>query len=480
MDKKNSVIPVILCGGTGTRLWPLSRESFPKQYLPLLDDNDKSLLQNTMERINPLSNLLNPILICNEKHRFIVAEQMREIDITPLSIMLEPFGRNTAPAITLSAMKALETNNDPILLILSSDHEIRNNDKFLKVLKKGLEYAESGEIITFGVIPTNPETGYGYIKAESPFLEKDIIGKKIIEFTEKPNLDTALKFIQDKSFTWNSGIFMFKARIILEEIKRYAPNIFESCKKTIKNSRMDLEFMRLNDQDFKNCPNISIDLAVMEKTQKGLVLPLDSGWRDIGSWKAIWENSKKDLNGNTLKGNIITDTTKNCYFRSKKRLVVGIGLEELVVIETNDAILISEKSQTQKVKDIVNNLKKNNIPEGTNHKKIYRPWGNYTNIIEEKLWQVKLIEVNPGGKLSLQMHHHRSEHWIVVKGTAIVEIDKEITVLSENQSTYIPLGVKHRLSNTGEIPLSLIEVQSGSYIGEDDIVRFDDIYNRTN
>ena len=479
MDKKSSVIPVILCGGTGTRLWPLSRESFPKQYLPLLDDNDKSLLQNTMERINPLSNLLNPILICNEEHRFIVAEQMREIDITPLSIMLEPFGRNTAPAITLSAMKALENNNDPILLILSSDHEIRNNDKFLKVLKKGLEYAESGEIITFGVIPTNPETGYGYIKAESPFLEKDIIGKKIIEFTEKPNLDTALKFIQDKSFTWNSGIFMFKAKIILEEIKRYAPNIFESCKKTIKNSRMDLEFIRLDNQDFENCPNISIDLAVMEKTQKGLVLPLDSGWSDIGSWKAIWENSKKDLNGNTLKGNIITDTTKNCYFRSEKRLLVGIGLEDLVVVETNDAILISEKNQTQKVKDIVNNLKKNNIPEGKNHKKIYRPWGNYTSIVEEKRWQVKLIEVNPSGKLSLQMHHHRSEHWIVVKGTARVEIDKDITVLSENQSTYIPLGVKHRLSNPGKIPLTLIEVQSGSYVGEDDIVRFDDIYNRS-
>ena len=425
MDKKNSVIPVILCGGKGTRLWPLSRESFPKQYLSLIDDDDKSLLQNTIERINPLSNLLNPILICNEEHRFIVAEQMREIDITPLSIMLEPFGRNTAPAITLSAMKALENDHDPILLILSSDHEIRNNDKFQKVLNRGLAYADSDEIITFGVLPTNPETGYGYIKAESPFLEKDIIGKKIIEFTEKPNLNTALKFVQDKSYTWNSGIFMFKAKIILEEIKRYAPKIFEACEKTIKNSRMDLEFMRLDKQAFETCPNISIDLAVMEKTQKGLVLPLDTGWSDIGSWKVIWERSKKDLNGNTIKGNIITEESKNCYFRSEKRLVVGIGLKDLVIIETNDAILISEKSQTQKVKDIVNNLKKSNIPEGKNHKKIYRPWGNYTSIVEEKRWQVKLIEVNPGGKLSLQMHHHRSEHWIVVKGTARVEIDKD-------------------------------------------------------
>ncbi|MDC3089403.1 mannose-1-phosphate guanylyltransferase/mannose-6-phosphate isomerase [Prochlorococcus sp. AH-716-N03] len=478
MNKKSKIIPVILCGGTGSRLWPLSRESFPKQYLSLTENN-KSLLQNTMERINPLSNILNPILICNEEHRFIVAEQMREINTTPLSIMLEPFGRNTAPAIALSAIKALEQENDPILLILSSDHEIKNIDKFITVIKRGLEYAERGKLATFGVIPTNPETGYGYIKADSPFLDEEIIGKKIKEFTEKPDLETASKFIKDKSYTWNSGIFIFQAKLIIEEIKRYSPNIFEACQKTIEKSRMDLEFTRLENDSFKNCPDVSIDQAVMEKTQKGIVLPLDVGWSDIGSWQAVWANSKKDNDGNTLKGNIIANKTKNCYLRSEKRLLVGIGLNDLIAVETNDAILICDKSQSQKVKNIVNNLRKNNISEGKSHKKIYRPWGNYTSIFEEKRWQVKLIEVNPGGKLSLQMHHHRSEHWIVVRGTARVEIDKEINILSENQSTYIPLGIKHRLSNPGKIPLSLIEVQSGSYVGEDDIVRFDDIYNRS-
>ncbi len=477
MNKERKIIPVILCGGSGSRLWPLSRESFPKQYLSLTENN-KSLLQNTMERINPLSNLLNPILICNEEHRFIVAEQMREINTTPLSILLEPFGRNTAPAITLSAIKALEQDNEAILLILSSDHEIKNIDKFINVINRGLVYAEEGKLVTFGVIPTNPETGYGYIKADSPFLNEEIIGKKIKEFTEKPDLETASKFIKDKRYTWNSGIFIFQAKLIIEEIKRYSPNIFDACQKTIEESRMDLEFTRLEHDSFKKCPNVSIDLAVMEKTQKGIVLPLDVGWSDIGSWQAVWANSKKDNYGNTLKGNIIANKTKNCYLRSEKRLLVGIGLNDLIAVETNDAILICEKSQSQKVKNIVDNLRKNNISEGKNHKKIYRPWGNYTSIFEEKRWQVKLIEVNPGGKLSLQMHHHRSEHWIVVRGTARVEIDKEINILSENQSTYIPLGIKHRLSNPGKIPLSLIEVQSGSYVGEDDIVRFDDIYNR--
>ena len=478
MEEKNSIIPVILCGGTGTRLWPLSRESFPKQYLSLIDNNSKSLLQNTMERINPLSNLCNPILICNEEHRFIVAEQMREINITPLSIMLEPFGRNTAPAITLSAMKALENVNDPTILILSSDHEIRNNDHFLKVLNRGLEYAESGKIITFGVLPTNPETGYGYIKAESPFLEKDIIGKKILMFTEKPNLNTALKFVQDKSFTWNSGIFMFKAKIILEEIKRHAPGIFEACEKTIKNSRMDLEFMRLDNQAFEHCPNISIDLAVMEKTDKGVVLPLDAEWSDVGSWQSVWENAIKDEKGNSVIGNIILKNSKNCYLRSEKRLIVGIGLDNIVAVETNDAILISNKNRSQEVKEVVNLLKKNSIPEGNKHRKIYRPWGYYESIEEDSRWQVKLINVKPSEQLSLQMHHYRSEHWIVVKGTAKVELDNKVELLVENQSTYIPLGSKHRLSNPGKIPLVLIEVQSGSYLGEDDIIRFEDKYGR--
>ena len=476
----NSVIPVILCGGSGTRLWPLSRESFPKQYLSLSVSNHKSLLQTTIDRLNGLRNLLNPILICNEEHRFIVAEQMREIEINPLSILLEPFGRNTAPAITLSALKALEKDNDPILLVLSSDHEIKDKEKFLKVINKGLKYAENGELVTFGVIPTSPHTGYGYIKAESPFLDGEIIGKKIKRFTEKPDYKTALNFLEDKSFTWNSGIFMFKASTILEEINSFSPQTFESCQETIKKSKLDLEFQRLDAVAFNRCPSISIDIAVMEKTKKGIVLPLDVNWNDIGSWKSVWETSKRDKENNYKQGKIILENTRNCYLRSEKRLVVGIGLEDLIVVETNDAILISDKNQTQKVKDIVKILKDKEIPEGQSHSKIFRPWGHYESVVEESRWQLKLIHVKPGEKLSLQMHHHRSEHWVVVKGTAKVEIDATSSVLSENQSTYIPVGAKHRLSNPGKIPLLIIEIQNGAYLGEDDIVRFEDNYGRSN
>ena len=476
----NSVIPVILCGGSGTRLWPLSRESFPKQYLSLSVSNHKSLLQTTIDRLNGLRNLLNPILICNEEHRFIVAEQMREIEINPLSILLEPFGRNTAPAITLSALKALEKDNDPILLVLSSDHEIKDKEKFLKVINKGLKYAENGELVTFGVIPTSPHTGYGYIKAESPFLDGEIIGKKIKRFTEKPDYKTALNFLEDKSFTWNSGIFMFKASTILEEIKSFSPQTFQSCQETIKKSKLDLEFQRLDAVAFNRCPSISIDIAVMEKTKKGIVLPLDVNWNDIGSWKSVWETSKRDKENNYKQGKIILENTRNCYLRSEKRLVVGIGLEDLIVVETNDAILISDKNQTQKVKDIVKILKDKEIPEGQSHSKIFRPWGHYESVVEESRWQLKLIHVKPGEKLSLQMHHHRSEHWVVVKGTAKVEIDATSSVLSENQSTYIPVGAKHRLSNPGKIPLLIIEIQNGAYLGEDDIVRFEDNYGRSN
>ncbi len=472
------IIPVILCGGSGTRLWPLSRESFPKQYLSLNSSNNKSLLQETKERINGLKNVLNPILICNEDHRFIVAEQMREINVTPLSIMLEPLGRNTAPAITLAAIKALESNVNPTLLVLSSDHEVKKNEIFLEVLRRGLEYSQKGQLVTFGVIPTKPETGYGYIKADSPFRKGEIIGKKIEEFTEKPELENALKFIEDKRFTWNSGIFMFQAKTIIEEIKEHEPEIYFSCKETIKKSKRDLEFQRLDKSTFQNCPNISIDTAVMEKTSKGIVLPLDAGWSDIGSWQAVWETSKKDENVNFSRGKVIIDDTKNCYLRSENRLLVGIGLRNLIVIETNDAILISDKGSTQKVKNIVKKLKDKNIPEGQRHSKIFRPWGHYISVVEQSRWQLKLIHVKPGEKLSLQMHHHRSEHWVVVNGTAKVVLDNNSKVLSENQSIYIPLGSKHRLSNPGKIPLILIEIQSGAYVGEDDIVRFEDKYGR--
>ncbi len=475
---KNTIIPVILCGGTGTRLWPLSRESFPKQYLSLNSENKNSLLQNTQKRIASLDNITEPILVCNEEHRFIVAEQMREINVKPLSILLEPVGRNTAPAICLAALKALEKFTDPILIVLSSDHIIKKENKFLEVLKLGLVQASKDKLITFGIVPNSPETGYGYIKSEIPLKDDHFIGSKIKGFIEKPNLESAKKLIKDNRFTWNSGMFMFKASTILSELNKYQPDIALNCKESILESKLDLDFQRLNSECFKKCPNISIDVAVMEKTKNGIVFPLDVGWSDIGSWEAVWEIAKKDNHGNFVKGKTLIEESNNCYFLGENRLIVGLGLSNLIVIDTNDAILIVEKSKSQAVKNIVGKLKNKNIPEGIRHKKIYRPWGDYTSIIEDSRWQVKRIHVNPGEKLSLQMHHHRSEHWIVVKGTAQVEVDNNNKILTENQSIYIPLGSKHRLINPGKIPLILIEVQSGSYVGEDDIVRFEDIYGR--
>ena len=475
----NPIIPVILCGGAGTRLWPLSRASYPKQFLSLNSSNNKSLLQNTYERISELDNIQMPIILCNEEHRFIVAEQMRGLNIKPNSIILEPFGRNTAPAIALAALKSIEIEKDPILLVLSSDHEIKNNERFLDVLTKGIDYVLEDKLITFGIIPSSPEVGYGYIKSEKPFNSSKIEGHKIIEFIEKPDLETAKTFVQNKCYTWNSGMFMFKAKNILEEINVYSPNILKSCREAINKSVLDLDFERLGTEEFKSCQDISIDFAVMEKTKKGVVLPLDAGWSDIGSWQSVWENSKKNQEGNFFLGNTLIEDSQNCYIRSENRLVAGLGLNNLVVIETNDAILIADKNKSQGIKNIVKKLKERKIPQGQQHLKIYRPWGHYLSIVEESRWQVKLIFVKPGEKLSLQMHHHRSEHWIVVKGTAEVEINDKRELLSENESTYIPLGSPHRLINPGKIPLTIIEVQSGSYVGEDDIVRFEDKYGRS-
>ena len=473
----NPIIPVILCGGSGTRLWPLSRQSFPKQFLSLTSNNKASLLQKTIDRISNLKNISSPILVCNEEHRFLVAEQMRGINIKNFSILLEPFGRNTGPAIAISALKALEKNEDPTLLILSSDHEILDKEKFINTLNAGINYAEKDKLVTFGIVPTSPETGYGYIKAEKPFTE-NLQGIDIKEFLEKPNLERAKELIKDKRFTWNSGIFMFKAKTIIEELENFSPDIVKYCKESLNHSRVDLDFVRLEKISFEKCPNISIDCAVMEKTKKGTVLPLDANWNDIGSWQSVWEVSNKDKNGNFTKGKTIIKDTKNCYLSSEARLLVGIGLEDLIVIETNDAILVSNKSESQKVKDIVKVLKDEKIPEGQKHSKVYRPWGHFKSMVEEDRWQVKLIEVKSGGKLSLQMHHHRSEYWIIVRGTAEVEVDDKSKILTENESIYIPLGSKHRLSNPGKIPLTLIEVQSGSYVGEDDIIRFEDQYGR--
>ena len=476
---KSFIIPLILCGGSGSRLWPLSRESYPKQFLSIKKGDKFSLLQNTIKRILTLKNLKKPILVCNEEHRFIVAEQMRELNIDDFIILLEPFGRNTAPAITLAALKSLELEEDPTLLVLSSDHDIKNVEKFLTVIDTGLKFAEKNKLVTFGVIPKSPEIGYGYIKAKKP-VEDNVEGFDIESFTEKPDLETAQKLIKDNRYTWNSGMFMFKAKEIIKEINKFSPEILISCKKAINKSKFDLVFQRLDKASFEKCNDISIDVAVMEKTSRGIVIPLDAGWSDIGSWESVWETSNKDIEGNCTLGNVIIENTKNSYLRSESRLIVGIDLNDVIIIETRDAILISNKKSTQKVKNIVNILKKNKRPEGHTHAKIYRPWGHYLSLVEANRWQVKLISVKPGEKLSLQMHHHRSEHWVVVSGTAKVEVDEKVDVLSENQSVYIPLGSKHRLTNPGKIPLTLIEVQSGSYVGEDDIVRFEDFYGRTN
>ncbi len=476
--KKSKIIPVILCGGVGTRLWPLSRKSFPKQFLSISNLNEKSLLQNTQKRLEGIENLLEPILICNREHRFLVAEQMREIMTNPNSILLEPFGRNTAPAILLAAFKSLEIEDNPHLLILSADHQINNDKKFRDLIEIGISYSEKDKLVTFGVIPKSPEIGYGYIKSEKPFNLQNIEGMNISKFIEKPNLETAKEFIKDKSFTWNSGIFLFKAKTIINEIKHLNPEIYEACRKTFKNSVIDLDFQRLDEKSFEFCPNISIDIAVMEKTNKGIVLPLDAQWSDIGSWKSVWENSRKDINGNVEKGNVYNRNTENCYLHSENKLLVTLGIKDLVIIDTDDATLVANKNQSENIKDVVSELQIRNIKEANSHKKGFRPWGFYISILDDEKWQVKIIHVNPGAKLSLQMHHQRAEHWVVVKGTAEVEIDGKTLILSENESTYIPQGSKHRLSNIGKIPLELIEVQSGSYIGEDDIVRFEDLYGR--
>ncbi len=475
---QQTLIPVILCGGTGTRLWPLSRESYPKQFLSINPNNQNTFLQNTQLRLSKLNNIEKPILICNEAHRFIVAEQMREINVKPQKILLEPFGRNTAPAVTLAALLALEDYTDPNLLILSADHEITNVEKFLQAIKQGLIYSQEDYLVTFGIIPDSPQTGYGYIQGEEPLKGNDFKGTKIKRFIEKPDLETANNLIKDSSYTWNSGIFLFQAKKIIEEIEKYMPSVLSVCKQALDKKYIDLDFQRLDEKIFEKCPNISIDYAVMEKTKKGIVIPMNVGWSDIGNWQSVWRISDKDKRGNVIQGKVVVENSKNCFFRSEKRLIVGLGLEDLIVIESSDVLLVANKNKSQEIKNIVKKLKHNGMSEGQEHQKIFRPWGYYVSVLEESRWKVKVILVKSGESLSLQMHHHRAEHWVVVSGTAKVEIDSEEKILRENESTFIPLGSLHRLSNPGKIPLILIEVQSGNYLGENDIVRFEDKYGR--
>ena len=477
MSKNINLVPLILSGGIGSRLWPLSRESFPKQFINL--NNEKySLLQQTQIRLKGLNHLEKSIIVCNETQRFIVAEQMREIDIKPKSILLEPLARNTAPAITIGALRALQDYEEPYLLVLSADHSIKDINQFHKTIYSGLETAKKGDLVTFGVIPTSAEEGYGYIESQEKVSRENLHPLPIKKFIEKPDKNTAEKLIKDSRFTWNSGMFLFKAKSIINEIKKYEPMILSYCKESLRKSTKDLDFERIEKESFEKCKNISIDFAVMEKTEKGSVVPLFAEWSDLGSWESLWKSGEKDHNGNVIIGNVVADNVMNSYLRSEKRLIAAQDFEDLIVVETCDSIFVGNLKTSQKVKKIVDKLKKDKFIEGTKHRKIYRPWGHYLSIDEGTRWQIKKIVVNPEASLSLQMHHHRAEHWIVVKGTAIVELDDKKQIFSENQSTYIPLGSKHRLSNPGKIPLVLIEVQSGSYLGEDDIIRFNDQYGR--
>ena len=473
----DKVLPVILSGGIGTRLWPLSRSSLPKQYLNIDKESSSTLLQDTFLRLQGMENLIEPLIICNEEQRFIVAEQFRSINIDPWSILLEPFGRNTAPAIALAGLICMKKDFDPFLLVLPSDHKIKNKENFQQSIKKGLGFALKGQLVTFGIKPTSANSGYGYIESKEEINIQNE-SSDIVRFIEKPNQKTASELIKDSHFTWNSGMFLFKASAIIDQLEKFNPYLVEICKQSLQNIPDDIFFKRINNNIFEKCPNISIDKAVMERTNIGKVMALDAGWNDLGSWESVWEDSIKDVNQNTLIGNTFTKDVKNSYIRSESRLVIGIGIKDLFLVETNDAILVAKKKAIDSLKDLVKELDKKNIKEIKTNRRIHRPWGNYISLIEDKTWQVKRIEIKPKESLSLQMHKYRSEHWIVVDGYAKVEIGKKIFYLKKNESTYVPLGATHRLSNPSEHPLIIIEVQSGTYLGEDDIIRFEDKYSR--
>ncbi len=470
------IVPVILSGGSGSRLWPLSRELYPKQFLPLL--GDYTLLQNTLLRLQGIANIAAPLLICNQEHRFMVAEQMRVLDIKPAAVILEPAGRNTAPAVAVAALHATANGADPLLLVLPADHVISDVAAFQRAVQQAVAGAEADKLVTFGIVPETPETGYGYIKAGKRQSGADLY--TVERFVEKPDLATAQDYLATGGYYWNSGMFLFRASHFLEELTVFAPAIAASCRQAYADRRVDLDFLRLDPAAFEACPSDSIDYAVMEKTANALMLPLQGGWNDIGAWSALWQASKRDADGNALSGDVLAVATHDSYVHAEHRLVATIGVSDLVVVETADAVLVAHRDRVQEVKTVVNQLNASGRDEARNHRKVYRPWGYYDSIDYAQRFQVKHIMVNPGASISLQMHHHRAEHWTVVKGTARVTCGEEISLLTENQSIYIPVCTSHRLENPGKIPLELIEVQSGSYLGEDDIVRFQDNYGRDN
>ena len=466
----HDLIPVILSGGSGTRLWPLSREAYPKQFLPLV--GDETMLQATWRRVADLAGA-GPLVVANHEHRFMVAEQLREAGATPSAILLEPTGRNTAPAIAVAALEAMSQGEDALLLVLPSDHAITDVPAFHAAVAKAKVAADAGALVTFGIQPTGPETGYGYIKAV------DGSGVRAVErFVEKPDRSTAEAYVASGQYYWNSGMFLFRASRYLAELERLQPGMLASCREALHQARRDEDFVRLDPDAFGACASDSIDYAVMEKTPNAAVVPLDAGWNDVGSWSALWDVTPQDADGNAHHGDVISIGCKGCYAHGE-RLIAMIGLEDIVVVDTDDALLVGHRDRIQEVKDVVARLKKEKRSQATWHRKVYRPWGAYDSIDNGGRFQVKRITVKPGAQLSLQMHHHRAEHWIVVSGTGKVTRGDETILLAENQSTYIPLGVVHRLENPGKLPLELIEVQSGSYLGEDDIVRFEDKYGRS-
>lgn len=467
------IMPVILSGGAGTRLWPLSRAMYPKQFLPLFGDN--TMLQDTVLRLEEIDGIGPVTCACNEEHRFLVAEQLQQIKVAAEAIILEPVGRNTAPAVAVAALVLADKHPGSLMLIMPADHVILDRPAFADAIESGRKAAEKGNLVTFGIVPNAPETGYGYIRVPSGSHGPAF---PVAEFVEKPTLDKAVSYLESGDYFWNSGMFLFRPDVYLAELEVSAPDIFAACRKAVETSERDLDFLRLDLAAFKASPSDSIDYAVMEKTDKAMVVPMEAGWNDVGAWSSLWEVHDHDEEGNVTRGDVLVHGVQNSYLHSTSRLVAAVGLENHIVVETADAVLVASKDRVQEVKSLVERLRSEEREEPLIHRRVYRPWGSYETVDEGACFKVKRITVNPGAALSLQLHHKRAEHWVVVKGTAFVTVEKRQFELEENQSVYIPVEARHRLENRCVEPIALIEVQSGEYLGEDDIVRFDDHYGR--